>query len=86
VNAGPFSGSQPGQGGEQRRSAAERSRNGNLSLGRLWTYYYGIGGDADQLALEGYLHEPLVLAPVQMELIETALNETSTADGSYAPG
>jgi hypothetical protein len=79
LNAGPCGGSQPGGDAEQRRHAAERFRKGNLSLRGLWTYYLGIGGDADQLVLDAYLHELLLLAPIQMELIDAALNETGTA-------
>jgi hypothetical protein len=37
------------EAGEQRRGAARRFRNTGVPLLELWTYYYGIGGDADEV-------------------------------------
>ncbi len=69
---------------DQRRQAADRFRNGNVSLNSLWTYYFGIGGDADELVLDAYLNGLLVLAPGQMELVDTAFREL-TSDGRIEP-
>ncbi|MGO4588160.1 hypothetical protein [Paenarthrobacter sp. 2TAF44] len=48
---------------DQRKQATDRFRTGNVSLNSLWTYYFGIGGDADELVLDAYLNGLLVLAP-----------------------
>ena len=71
---------QPAFGADQRKFAAAQFQNGNISLPRLWTYYCGIGGNVDQLGLDAYLHELMELAPLQMDLIQTAIKEI-TADG-----
>ena len=64
----------------QRNCAAAQIQHGNLSLPGIWTYCYGIGGNVDQLGLDAYLHELMKLAPLQMDLIQTAIKEI-TADG-----
>ncbi|XAS72481.1 hypothetical protein VUN82_01085 [Micrococcaceae bacterium Sec5.1] len=69
---------------DQRQQATDRFRTGNVSLNSLWTYYFGIGGDADELVLDAYLNGLLVLAPGQMELVDTAFREL-TADGRTEP-
>ena len=69
---------------DQRMHAADRFRNGTVSLNSLWIYYFGIGGDADELALDAYLNGLLVLAPGQMELVDTAFKEL-TSDGRIEP-
>lgn len=40
---------QPAFEADQHKSAAVQFQNGNISLPGLWTYYYGIGGNVDQL-------------------------------------
>ena len=50
-----------------------------MSLPQLWVYYFGIGGNADELALDGYLHGIVELAPLQVDLLDTAIKEI-TAD------
>jgi hypothetical protein len=45
----------------------------------VWAYYFGIGGNADELALDGYLNGMMELAPLQVDLLNTAINEI-TAD------
>lgn len=69
---------------DQRMQAACRFQVGNISLSKLWTYYIGIGGNVDGLALEAYLNELLTLAPSQMELLDTAMTELSS-DGRTEP-
>jgi len=75
---------EPSWNSEQRKHAGERYRGRNLNLSRLWTYYLGIGGDADEFALDGYLNGLLGLAPGQMRLVDTAIDELS-ADGQPGP-
>lgn len=71
---------QPAFEADQRKFAAAQFQNGNISLPGLWTYYYGIGGNVDQLGVDAYLHELTELAPLQMDLIQTAIKEI-TANG-----
>ena len=71
---------QPGDEADLRHFAATRYRNGNINLMGLWTYYYGIGGNADEMALDAYLHEMMELPPLQLELVHTAIEEI-TAEG-----
>ncbi|MEV7634238.1 hypothetical protein GA0061083_2003 [Pseudarthrobacter enclensis] len=59
----------------QRAGAARQYREADLPLTKLWAYYYGIGGDVDELSLEAYLHEALHLPAVQVGLIVMALAE-----------
>ena len=59
----------------QRRETARQFRQAELPLTKLWTYYYGIGGDVDELSLEGYLWEALHLPAIEVGLIVTALAE-----------
>ncbi|MFP3581470.1 hypothetical protein SB659_18055 [Arthrobacter sp. SIMBA_036] len=82
----PIAGPGPGSNEThvQRRNAAARFRDGELSLAGLWLYYFGIGGEADEFDLDAYLHELLLLSPAQMWLVETALNETGT--GTHPSG
>ena len=42
---------------QQRREAALWYQGRHPGLRRFWTYYYGIGGEADELDLDAYLHE-----------------------------
>lgn len=71
----------PGEEADPRSFAAARYRNGKISLMGLWTYYYGLGGNADELVLDAYLNEMMELPPLQMDLVHTAIEEI-TADGS----
>ncbi len=66
-------------GADRRNLAAAQFESANLSLPQLWAYYFGIGGNADELALDAYLHGAMELAPLQVDLLHTALREI-TAD------
>ncbi|GGH99839.1 hypothetical protein ACFFGR_01805 [Arthrobacter liuii] len=59
----------------QRRTAARRFRDASVPLIELWTYYYGLGGDVDEMSLDAYLNEALRLPAAQVGLITTAMNE-----------
>ncbi|WP_258803448.1 hypothetical protein [Pseudarthrobacter sp. NS4] len=65
---------------EQRRGAAQRFRETELPLVKLWTYYYGIGGDIDEVSLDAYLNEALDLPAAQVGLITTAMMEMTEGD------
>ena len=65
---------------EQRRGAAQRFRDTELPLVKLWTYYYGIGGDIDEVSLDAYLNEALDLPSAQVGLITTAMAEMTEGD------
>ena len=65
---------------EQRRGAAQRFRDTDLPLQKLWTYYYGIGGDIDEVSLDAYLHEALDIPAAQVDLIAAAMTEMTDGD------
>lgn len=60
---------------EQRREAAQRFQAAQIPLIKLWTYYYGLGGDVDEMSLDAYLNEALHLPAAQVGLIATAMRE-----------
>ena len=66
---------------EERHEAAERFRDADFPLMKLWTYYYGIGGDVDEVSLDAYLNEALRLPAAQVGLISTAMTELAGGDG-----
>jgi hypothetical protein len=65
---------------EQGKGAAQRFREADLSLNKLWTYYYGIGGDIDEMSLDAYLHDALDIPPAQAGLVATAMTEITDSD------
>jgi hypothetical protein len=71
---------QPGWAAEQRRGAAARFRKTDLPLAKLWSYYYGIGGEIDEMSMDAYLHEALDIPPAQVSLISTAMTELTEDD------
>lgn len=60
---------------QPRKFAGDRFKNAGLSLSGLWAYYYGIGGNADEFDLDGYLNGLTTLDQAQMALVDTALEE-----------
>ncbi|TNB69988.1 hypothetical protein FHJ30_16890 [Arthrobacter sp. BB-1] len=70
----------PDLAAEQRRGVAQRFRDTDLPLGKLWTYYYGIGGDLDEMSLDAFLHEALDIPASQAGLIATAMTELTEGD------
>jgi hypothetical protein len=68
-------GGAPAWASEQRLLAAQWHRDRGAALDRLWTYFYGIGGDADQFTVDAYLHEIGSLPPSQISLLALAMNE-----------
>jgi hypothetical protein len=66
---------QPGWAGEEPKGTARRFRDADLALDELWIYYYGIGGDIDEVSLDAYLHDALDIPAAQVSLIATAMAE-----------
>lgn len=81
TNGGPLESQQPAFEPDPRKFAAAQFQRANLTLPELWTYYYGIGGSADELVLDAYLNEMVELPPLQVDLLHTAIREI-TADGT----
>ncbi|MDR6414625.1 hypothetical protein [Pseudarthrobacter sulfonivorans] len=81
TNDGPLESQQPAFEPDPRKFAAAQFQRANLTLPELWTYYYGIGGSADELVLDAYLNEIVELPPLQVDLLHTAIREI-TADGT----
>ena len=71
---------QPDRAAEERRGTARRFRGTDLPLDKLWIYYYGIGGDIDEVSLDAYLHEALDIPAAQVNLIATAMTEMTEED------
>lgn len=59
----------------QRSLAASWYHEGSTSLTGVWTYFFGLGGDADEVAIDAYLHELGELPPSQMNLLALAIWE-----------
>ncbi|WP_442543329.1 hypothetical protein ACSBOX_16020 [Arthrobacter sp. KN11-1C] len=62
----------------QRRIAAKWYLEGNTGLAGVWTYFFGLGGDVDEVAIDAYLHELGELPPSQMNLLALAMQELDT--------
>jgi hypothetical protein len=75
----------PSGASEQRRAAAEWFQDANAGLGKLWTYFYSVGGDADEVALDAYLHELADLPPLQASLLAVTMREMDS-EHRWAPG
>jgi hypothetical protein len=60
------------------RALAAKLERAQVSVPELWTYYYGIGGNVDELALDAYLNGMVDLPSTQVSLIHTAINEMKT--------
>jgi hypothetical protein len=65
---------------EELRRTPRRFRDTDMPLDRLWIYYYGIGGDIDEVSLDAYLHEALEIPAAQVNLIATAMTEMTEED------
>ena len=65
---------------EQRKAVARRFRQAEVPLIKLWTYYFGLGGDADEMSLDAYLNEALHLPAAQVGLVATAMTELTTIE------
>ena len=71
---------QPDRAGEEPKGTARRFRDADLALDKLWIYYYGIGGDIDEVSLDAYLHDALDIPATQVNLIATAMTELTEGE------
>ncbi|MGX5358227.1 hypothetical protein [Kocuria sp. KH4] len=46
-----------------------------IDRGRLWLYYFSIGGEASEFEVDAYLHHSLLLPRLQRDLLAQAANE-----------
>ncbi|WP_461172589.1 hypothetical protein M1D93_16655 [Arthrobacter sp. Z1-9] len=76
---------QPTHSAEERRGTAQRFRNTDLPLAKLWTYYYGLGGGIDEMSLDAYLHEALDIPAAQVALVVMAMTELTELMEGEAP-
>jgi len=60
---------------EQRRLLLAAVRRSDLPLEQLWLRYFGLGGQADLVEVEGYLDGLMPLAPAQRDVLAHAVNE-----------
>lgn len=71
---------QPDGSAHHSKGAAQRFREADLPLEKLWMYYYGIGGDIDEMSLDAFLHDALDIPAAQVELISAAMTEMAEGD------
>ena len=62
-------------GYEQARRLRATMATADIDRGRLWLYYFGIGGDVSEFEVDAYLHHSLVLPRLQRDLLAQAANE-----------
>lgn len=60
---------------EQARGLHDALGRAEIDLGQLWLYYFGLGGEADELEVDAYLHHSMVLPRLQRDLLAHAANE-----------
>ena len=60
---------------EHRRLLDVAYKRADLTLQELWVRYFGLGGDADLVEVEAYLHGLLSFAPLQRDMLAHAVNE-----------
>jgi hypothetical protein len=47
----------------------------DVPLAKVWTYYFGLGGEIDEMSLDAYLHEALDIPAGQAALVAMAITE-----------
>ncbi len=62
-------------GYEQARRLRATMVAAGIDRGRLWLYYFSIGGDVSEFEVDAYLHQSLVLPRLQRDLLAQAANE-----------
>jgi hypothetical protein len=62
-------------GHEQARCLRATMVAAGIDRGRLWLYYFGIGGDVSEFELDAYLHHSMLLPRLQRDLLAQAANE-----------
>lgn len=62
-------------GHEQARRLRGTMVAAGIDRGRLWLYYFSIGGEVSEFEVDAYLHHSLVLPRLQRDLLAQAANE-----------
>lgn len=62
-------------GHEQARRLRSTMVAAGIDRGRLWLYYFSIGGEVSEFEVDAYLHHSLVLPRLQRDLLAQAANE-----------
>ncbi|MHC5557886.1 hypothetical protein [Kocuria sp. U4B] len=62
-------------GYEQARCLRATMVAAGIDRGRLWLYYFSIGGDVSKFEVDAYLHHSLTLPRPQRNLLAQAANE-----------
>jgi hypothetical protein len=62
-------------GYEQARGLRATMVAADIDRGRLWLYYFSIGGQVSEFELDAYLHHSLLLPSLQRDLLAQAANE-----------
>jgi hypothetical protein len=75
IGPGNAADAMPSGASEQRRAAADWFHDANTGLARIWTHFYSVGGDADEVTLDAYLHELADLPPLQASLLAVTMRE-----------
>ena len=60
---------------EQARRLRATMVAAGIDRGRLWLYYFSIGGDVSEFEVDAYLHHSLTLPRLQRDLLAQAANE-----------
>ena len=73
-------------GYEQARRLRATMATADIDRGRLWLYYFGIGGAVGEYEVEAYMQGLLSLPQLQRDLLAMAANELfADNDGPRAP-
>jgi hypothetical protein len=62
-------------GYEQARRLRATMLAADIDRGRLWLYYFSIGGNVSEFELDAYLHHSMLLPRLQRDLLAQAANE-----------
>lgn len=62
-------------GYEQARRLRATLDAAGIYQGRLWLYYFGLGGNVSDLEVDAYLHHSLTLPRLERDLLALAANE-----------
>lgn len=60
---------------QQARTLQQTMTRAGISQTQLWWHYYGLSGDADELALDAYLHQALHLPRMDRLKLDLTLRE-----------
>lgn len=62
-------------GYEQARRLRATLASAGINQGRLWLYYFGLGGNISALEVDAYLHHLMTLPRLERDLLALAANE-----------